>query len=345
MMKAYIKKDKSPGFRLVEKPVPDQLGSHEVLIKVLNVSLCGTDVHIFEWDKWAQNRIKPPLTIGHEFSGRVVKVGSEVSRVKIDDIVSSETHVVCGKCDFCRREQSHICKDTKIIGVDIDGAFAEYIKMPEDNLFVDKSEVNPKYLSVLEPLGNAVHTVLHFSPVLKTVAVIGCGPIGLMAVDVLKAVGAKKIIAIETNETRINLAHELGADVVIDAMNEDVVKRVLEVTNDEGVDLICEFSGNAKALSMSLDYIKNGGNISLLGIFKENVDMDVNKVIFKGLNIYGVTGRRMYESWQQIASLLESKKLHLDKIVTHQLDFSQMNEAFKIMESKSCGKVVISIKE
>lgn len=345
MMKAYIKKDKSPGFSLVEKPIPDQLGSHEVLIKVLNLSLCGTDVHIYEWDKWAQNRIKPPLTIGHEFSGRVVKVGSEVSRVNMGDIVSSETHVVCGKCDFCRSGQSHICKDTKIIGVDIDGAFAEYIKMPEDNLFVDKSGVNPKYLSVLEPLGNAVHTALHFSPVLKTVAVIGCGPIGLMAVDVLKAVGAKKIIAIETNETRINLAKQLGADVVIDAMNEDVVKRVLEETNHEGVDLICEFSGNENALSRSLDYIKNGGNISLLGIFKENVNLDVNKVIFKGLNIYGVTGRKMYESWQQIASLLASKKLHLDKVVTHQLDFSQMNEAFKIMESKSCGKVVISIKE
>ena len=164
--------------------------------------------------------------------------------------------MVCGKCDFCRSGQGHICKDTKIIGVDIDGAFAEYIKMPEDNLFVDKSGLNPKYLSVLEPLGNAVHTVLHFNPVLKTVAVIGCGPIGLMGIDVLKAIGAKKIIAIETQEIRMNLARDLGADVVIDGLNEDVVKRVLEETNNEGVDLVCEFSGNSHALSLSLDYIK-----------------------------------------------------------------------------------------
>ncbi len=345
MMKAYVKKDKSPGFSLVLKDIPNDLASHEVLIKVLNVSLCGTDVHIYEWDNWAQKRIKPPLTIGHEFSGRVVKIGSEVSRVRIGDIVGSETHVVCGKCDFCRSGQGHICKDTKIIGVDIDGAFAEYIKMPEDNLFVDKSGLNPKYLSVLEPLGNAVHTVLHFNPVLKTVAVIGCGPIGLMGIDVLKAVGAKKIIAIETQKIRMNLARDLGADVVIDGLNEDVVKRVLEETNNEGVDLVCEFSGNSHALSLSLDYIKNGGNMSLLGIFKDNVNLDINKVVFKGLNIYGVTGRRMYESWQQIDSLLKTNKLHLDKVVTHHLDFNQMDEAFKIMEDKSCGKIVLSIKE
>ncbi|MFA5543350.1 MAG: zinc-binding dehydrogenase, partial [Bacilli bacterium] len=222
---------------------------------------------------------------------------------------------------------------------------AEYIKMPEDNLFVDKSGLNPKYLSVLEPLGNAVHTVLHFNPVLKTVVVIGCGPIGLMGIDVLKAVGAKKIIAIETQEIRMNLARDLGADVVIDGINEDVVKRVLEETNNEGVDLVCEFSGNSQALSLSLDYIKNGGNISLLGIFKDNVNLDINKVVFKGLNIYGVTGRSMYESWQQIDSLLKTKKLHLDKVVTHQLDFNQMDEAFKIMEDKRCGKIVLSIKE
>lgn len=343
MMKAYVKTHKQKGFTLMDVEIPNELGSHEVLIKVLSVSLCGTDVHIYNYDAWAEGRIKPPLTIGHEFSGRVVKVGSEVTRVKIGDIVASETHIVCGKCSFCREGKGHICENTKIIGVDVDGAFAEYIRMPEDNLFVDTSGIDPSLLSVLEPLGNAVHTALHFDIVLKDVVVLGCGPIGLMAVDVLKNSGAAKIIAIETNETRLKLAKELGADVVINPLKEDVVARVLEETNNHGVDVVTEFAGNAKALALALDYTKKGGAISILGIFKDKVEFDINKVVFKGLHLYGVTGRRMYESWHQIDKLLKTKKLRLDKVVTHKLNFDEMDKAFQIMDEKNCGKVVIKV--
>ena len=343
MMKAYVKTHKQKGFTLMDVEIPNELGSHEVLIKVLSVSLCGTDVHIYNYDAWAEGRIKPPLTIGHEFSGRVVKVGSEVTRVKIGDIVASETHIVCGKCSFCREGKGHICENTKIIGVDVDGAFAEYIRMPEDNLFVDTSGIDPSLLSVLEPLGNAVHTALHFDIVLKDVVVLGCGPIGLMAVDVLKNSGAAKIIAIETNETRLKLAKELGADVVINPLKEDVVARVLEETNNHGVDVVTEFAGNAKALALALDYTKKGGAISILGIFKDKVEFDINKVVFKGLHLYGVTGRRMYESWHQIDKLLKTKKLRLDKVVTHKLNFDEMDKDFQIMDEKNCGKVVIKV--
>lgn len=340
-MKAYIKKDRNPGFTLVEKEIDTNLNPHEVLIKIISASLCGTDVHIYTWDKWAQERVNPPLTIGHEFSGQVIKVGEFVSRVKEGDIVASETHIVCGKCEFCRKGMGHICENTKIIGVDVDGAFAEYIVMPEDNLYVDKSGLNPKYLSVLEPLGNAVHTAFHFSPLLKTIAVIGCGPIGLMTVDVLKAVGAKKIIAIETVEERLNKAKELGADVCINAIKEDVVKRVFEETNNKGVDLVLELSGNKHALSQAITYIKKGGELSLLGIFDEDANIDLNKIVFKGLSLYGVTGRKMYESWDQIKALLESNKLNLDKIVTHELPFEKIDEAFEIMKNKTSGKVIL----
>ncbi len=343
MMKAYVKTHKEKGFTLMDVEIPQKLRSHEVLIKVLSVSLCGTDVHIYNYDTWAEGRIKPPLIIGHEFSGEVVKVGKEVSRVKVGDIVASETHIVCGKCSFCREGKGHICENTKIIGVDVDGAFAEYIRMPEDNLFVDTSGIDPGLLSVLEPLGNAVHTALHFDIVLKDVVVLGCGPIGLMAIDVLRCSGAAKIIAIETNETRLKLAKEMGAHVVINPLKEDVVARVMEETDNHGVDVVTEFAGNAKALELALDYTKKGGAISILGIFKDKVEFDINKVVFKGLHLYGVTGRRMYESWNQIDKLLKTKKLRLDKVVTHRLNFKEMDKAFQIMDEKNCGKVVIKV--
>lgn len=344
-IKTYSKLEKEKGLSFVYKDFDDTLKPGEVLIKVLNVSLCGTDLHIYNWDLWAQNRIKPPLVVGHEFSGEVVKVGSSVTRVKIGDIVASETHIVCGKCEFCRKGQGHICTDTKIIGVDIDGAFSEYIKMPADNLYVDDSGLDPKYLSVLEPLGNAVHTVTHFDVSLKTVAVIGCGPIGLMGVNVLKMMGASKIIAIEPVLDRRNAALELGADFLVDPINEDVVKEVMDITDGLGVDVVCEFSGNKNALNESLKYIKNGGAISLLGIFDEKINIDFNEIVFKGLTLYGVTGRKMYENWDQIRSLLKNKNFKLEKTVTHEFEFKDLDKAFEVLASKNCGKIVVKVQD
>ncbi|MFA6693117.1 MAG: zinc-binding dehydrogenase, partial [Acholeplasmataceae bacterium] len=256
--------------------------------------------------------------------------------------VSAETHIVCGTCEFCQRGEYHICENTKIIGVDTDGCFAEYAKMPAYNLIVNHSAVDPKYLSVQEPLGNAMHTMMHFEIKDKTVAVVGCGPIGLMGVNIAKAAGSKKIIAIEINDYRINLAKKLGAHVVINPLKEDVIKRVLEETDGKGVDVVTEFSGNKTAIEQSFKYIKPGGKMSMLGIGEQNIDIDFsNDIVFKGIEIYGVIGRRMFETWDQVTLFVQSGKLDLDVIVTHIFKLEEMEKGIQQMISGNSGKVVL----
>ncbi len=341
-MTAVIKAAREPGFKIVKKPIPDNLGPNDVLIKVLATSICGTDVHIYKWDRWSQGRIKPPLTVGHEFSGEVIKIGSHVKKVNIGDIVSAETHIVCHECEFCRRGEFHICQNTKIIGVDTDGCFAEYARMPADNLILNTVKIDPKYLSIQEPLGNAVHTMLHFKITGKTVAVVGCGPIGMMGVNLAKAVGASKIIAIEINDYRIKLAKELGADVVINPLKENVIERVLEETEGMGVDVIGEFSGNKQAIEDAFKYVKPGGKMSMLGITPDNINIDLsNDVVFKGITIYGVVGRILFETWHQVTGLVESGKLDLDKIVTHTFPLTEIDKGMAVMMSGNSGKVVL----
>jgi threonine 3-dehydrogenase len=341
-MTVIIKEKAEPGVKITKKPIPDKLLPNEVLIQVLATSICGTDTHIYNWDDWSKRRIKPPLTVGHEFCGKVIKTGSDVVGVSIGDTVSAETHIVCGHCEFCRRGESHICVNTKIIGVDTDGCFAEYAKMPYQNLIVNNSDISPIYKSIQEPLGNAVHTMLHFDIVGKTVAVVGCGPIGLMGVNIAKAVGASKIIAIEVNEYRLNLAKELGATICINPLKEDVIQRVLAETNGLGVDVVAEFSGNKRAIEQSFKYVKLGGKMSLLGIASSNIEIDLsNDVVFKGITIYGVVGRIMYQTWDKVRGLLESGNLNLEKIVTHTFPLIEINEAMKVMNSGNSGKIVL----
>ncbi len=341
-MNAVIKAEKGPGFQMVRKDVPEDLGRHEVLVKILATSICGTDVHIYNWDQWSRSRIKPPLTVGHEFCGEVIKLGEDVRSVKVGDIVSAETHIVCGVCEFCREGNAHICSNTKIIGVDTDGCFAEYARMPAQNLIKDTSGLDPKYLSVQEPLGNAVHTMLHFDITAKTVAVVGCGPIGLMGVNIAKAVGAKKIIAVEINDYRIQLAKELGADVVINPKTEDIVARVLEETSGLGVDVVAEFSGNKSAIEAAFKYVKAGGEMSMLGIVPDTIEIDLsNDVIFKGVTLYGVIGRKMFKTWNQVQGLIQSGKLDLEKIVTHAFPLEDFETAMAVMKSGNSGKVVM----
>lgn len=341
-MRAIIKESRTPGFKMTKKEVPSNIKPHEVFVKVLATSICGTDVHIYNWDRWSQGRIKPPLTVGHEFCGKVLAIGSDVKNIKVGDVVSAETHIVCNECEFCQRGEYHICQNTKIIGVDTDGCFADYAKMPAQNLIVNNSGVDPKYLSIQEPLGNAVHTMLHFDIKDKTVAVVGCGPIGLFGVNIAKAVGSKKIIAIEVNDYRIKLAKELGADVVINPLKEDVIQRVLEETGGLGVDVITEFSGNKTAIEQSFKYVKAGGKMSLLGIVPSNIDIDLsNDVVFKGVSIYGVVGRLMFKTWDQVTELVQSGKLDLEKIVTHQFSLDDFEAGIKVMQSGNSGKVVL----
>lgn len=341
-MTAYIKESREPGFKKVKKPVPTTVLKDEAIVKILATSICGTDVHIYKWDTWSQKRIKPPLTVGHEFCGEVIQIGSDVKNVKVGDIVAAETHVVCETCEWCQRREYHICENTKIIGVDMDGCFAEYIKMPASNLIPNDSGVDPKYLSIQEPLGNAVHTMLHFDIKDKTVAVVGCGPIGLMGVNVAKAVGAKKIIAVEVVPYRIKLAYELGADVVINPLEENVIERMFEETNQKGIDVVAEFSGNKTAIEQAFKYIKAGGKMSLLGIVPSTVEIDLsNDIVFKGISIYGVVGRRMYETWEEVANLIKSGKLDLEKIVTHSFSLDELEKGMEIMISGNSGKVVL----
>jgi len=342
LMTCVVKDKPEKGLKITKKQIPSELAVDEVLIKVNYTSVCGTDYHIYTYDDWAKKRLKLPFTAGHEFSGEVVKIGSDVDRVKLGDIVSAETHIVCGTCEFCLRGEAHICENTKIIGVDTDGCFAEYVRIPAMNCFINSKDANPLHLSVQEPLGNAVHTMSHFEVKNKDVVVVGCGPIGLMGVNVAKAYKAKKIIAVEVNEYRLNLAKELGADVVINPLKEDVIARVLEETGGRGADVIGEFSGNKIAIEQAFKYLKAGGGLSMLGIPSKDIDIDVaTDIVFKGARIYGVVGRRIYETWYQVKELIDNDSLDLDKIITHVLPMSRVLEAMEIMGSGNSGKIVL----
>lgn len=341
-MMAVVKDKEDVGFSYVKKTISTDLEPGEVLIKVITASFCGTDYHIYTYDKWAKSRLKLPYTVGHEFSGEIIKIASDVASVAVGDIVSAETHITCGVCEFCLRGEGHICQNTKVIGVDVDGCFAEYIKIPARNCFINEKHHNQLELSVQEPLGNAVHTMTHFPIEGKDVVVLGCGPIGIMAVDVSRAYQARKVIAIEINDFRRNLAKELGADHVINPLTEDVYEKVMEYTNGMGADVIGDFSGNKTAIETAFKYLKPGGGFAILGIPNDNISIDVtNDIVFKGARIYGVTGRRIYDTWYQVKDLIDNRKLHLDKIITHTFPLSKINEAAEIMGQKNCGKIVL----
>jgi len=341
-MMAVLKDKPEKGFTYKKVKLSTDLKADEVLIKIKSVSFCGTDSHIYNYDHWAKTHLDLPLIVGHEFSGQVIKVGESVSRVKMGDVVSAETHIICHECEFCLRGEGHICQNTEIIGVDRDGCFAEYIKIPEANCIVNNDVENDLYLSVQEPLGNAVHTVTHFDIKDKSVVILGCGPIGLMGIDVAKAYGAKQVIAIEVNEYRRNIAKALNADVIINPLEDDVYERVMDVTDGLGADVVCDFSGNKTAIETAFKYVKRGGGLSLLGLPNEHINIDLsNDVVFKGIHIYGVVGRRIYETWDKVQYLVSHNLLHFETFVTHKFPLSQINEAAEVMNGKNCGKIIL----
>ncbi|HHX80883.1 MAG TPA: L-threonine 3-dehydrogenase [Acholeplasmataceae bacterium] len=341
-MLAVVKEKPEKGFSLKKVTISTDLKADEVLVKVYRASFCGTDYHLYTYDDYAKGRIKLPLIVGHEFSGEIIKIGMNVNNLKVGDVVSAESHIICEECEFCRRGEGHICVETKVLGLDTDGCFANYVKLPAANCFVNSKDINPLFLSVQEPLGNAVHTMAHFPIKDKNVVILGCGPIGLLAVDVAKAYGARKVIAIEVKPYRETLALEIGADVVINPTREDVVLRVLEETGGLGADVIGEFTGNKQAIEQAFKYLKAGGAISMLGLPSEKIELDFSHdVVHKGISIYGVTGRRIYDTWHQVRELVESGKLHLDKIITHELPLREINRAGEIMGSGNCGKIVL----
>ncbi len=341
-MRAVVKAQAGPGFKLIEAPVPE-VGPKDLLVKVKATSVCGTDVHIYEWNRWAEGHVRPPLTIGHEFSGDVVAVGSEVKDFEGGEYVSAESHVICGVCRQCREGNGHICHDTAILGVDLDGSYADYVRIPAKNAWKNPATLAPEFASLQEPLGNAVHTVLSGAVAGKTAAVFGCGPQGLMAIGVARAAGATRIFAVDVNPYRLGLAREMGATRTLNPQGDDVVTEILAETADiGGVQVVCEMSGHPQAIRQGFEVLANGGRYSMLGIPSGPVELDISRdIVFKGATVQGIIGRRVFETWYQTSALLSSGRLDLSPLLTHRFPLERFDEAFALMQSGNCGKVVL----
>jgi threonine 3-dehydrogenase len=340
-MLAVVKPEAAPGAEIREVKIPS-FGRTDVLVKVKVASICGTDLHIYEWDRWAQGRIHPPLIPGHEFCGEVVAFGDEVTSVKEGDFVSAEMHVACGKCLQCRTGEAHICQNVKIIGVDSDGAFAEYVVIPESNIWKLDPAIPQDYASILDPLGNAVHTVLAGEIAAKTVAITGCGPIGLFSIAVARAVGATTIFAIEVNEHRRKLATKMKADYALDPSKEDVRAIVAEKTGGLGVDVVLEMAGHPDAIRIAFDIVRRGGRISLLGLTSKPIPLSFSEdIIFKGLTIQGINGRRMYQTWYQMTALLKSGRLDLHSVITDRIPMKDFSKAMARLKTGEASKILV----
>ena len=339
-MQALMKTEAAAGARLEKTSIPE-VGPNDVLVAVEAASICGTDLHIYSWDPLMRDRIRPPMIFGHEFCGVVEKVGSEVSEVRPGQFVSAEMHVACGHCLQCRIGQQHLCQKVEIIGIDRNGCFAEYVKIPASNILPIDPAIPRDYAAILDPLGNAVHAVLAGEIAGQTVAVVGCGPIGLMAIQVAKACGATQIYGIEIRERRILLAREVGADGVFNPQEMNVVEAVREATGGAGADVVLEMSGHPKAIPEAFDMLRLGGRISLLGLPAEPVTLNlVDSIIFKGATVQGIYGRRMYDTWYRMLSLLKAKRLDLDPIISARLPLSDYEEAFAMLEKGEASKVL-----
>jgi threonine 3-dehydrogenase len=340
-MQAVVKATAAPGIELREVPVPSP-GPGQVLVKVQAASVCGTDLHIFNWDPWAQGRIHPPLIPGHEFAGVVAGMGRGVTTVKEGDLVSAEMHVACGKCMQCRIGEAHICQHVRILGVDEDGAFAEYAVIPESNIWKLSPQIPQEYASLLDPLGNAVHTVLSGPIAAQTVAVTGCGAIGLFSIAVAKACGAAKVFAVEVNELRRKVAAQMGADVVLNPATDNVVERIKDETAGTGVDVLLEMSGVPTAIRSGFGALRTGGRASLLGIPSKPFELDFAKdIIFKGAIVLGINGRKMFETWFQMEALLATGKLNLEPVITHRLRLGEFEQAMELLRTGEAIKVIL----
>ena len=340
-MQAVVKAKAAPGIELQEVPIPSP-DAGQVLVKVQAASVCGTDLHIFNWDQWAQGRIHPPLIPGHEFAGVVAGKGRGVTTVKEGDLVSAEMHVACGKCMQCRIGEAHICQHVRILGVDEDGAFAEYAIIPETNIWKLSPQIPHEYATLLDPLGNAVHAVLSGPIAAQTVAVTGCGAIGLFSIAVAKACGAAKVFAVEVNEHRRAVAAKMGADVVLDPATGDVAARIKDETDGTGVDVLLEMSGVPTAIRTGFAALRTGGRASLLGIPSKPFELDFAKdIIFKGAIVLGINGRKMFETWFQMEALLATGKLNLEPAITHRLKLGEFEQAMELLRTGEAIKVVL----
>lgn len=339
-MRALAKTRPEPGLEIIDAPVPTP-GPGEVQLRIEAASVCGTDRHIYLWDRWAAENIPLPVILGHELAGRVAATGSGVTRVREGDLVGVESHLFDGTCAQCQAGATHLCRNLRVIGAHVDGGYAEFVVIPEANA-VESNGLDPAVVALQEPMGNAVHAAFVEPIAGRTVAVTGCGPIGLCAVGIAKAAGATWVVATDTEPYRLELATRMGADLVLDGREPDTVDRVLAATGGDGVEVVLEMSGSAAALDQALRFVTRGGRISLLGIFGEPVPVDLsNLVIEKGVRIHGVFGRRIYDTWAKTQELLRSGALDVAPILTHRFDLADWERGFDLLGSRHAGKVVL----
>ena len=340
-MKALVKESAGPGFVMRDVPEP-RIRDDEVLIRVRRAGVCGTDVHIYDWDAWASGRCKPPFVVGHEFAGDVVQVGRLVTDVQEGDRVTAEGHIVDGRCLLCRTGNAHVCPHTKIIGVDRDGCFAEFIAMPATNVWHLDDAISYDIGGIHDPMGNAFHTALTAEIPGATVLITGCGPIGIFAVGICKAAGASRIIASDINPKRLALAKQMGAhDAVTPSEAEAAVKRS---TDGLGVDVVLEMSGVPAAIHQAFALVRVGGRVQMLGIPSQPIEIDLPKeVIFKGITIYGVVGRRMYDTWHQMTRFLRAGVFNPEPVITHRFPMTDFDAAIAAIKSGDAGKVIFEI--
>lgn len=341
IMRAVVKPEDSPGLVMREAPVP-RPGPREVLIKVKATSICGTDLHIFRWDPWARSRIKPPIIVGHEFSGIVVETGKMVHEVKEGDFVSAESHIICHVCQECRTGKGHLCQNTKIIGVDRDGCWADYIVMPAENMWRNPANMPYEVASLQENFGNAVHTAFSTDLTARRVLVTGCGPVGLMTIMVAKAAGAHTIYATDISNYRLDMARKLGADFAINVTQENAQQIIMDDSQGEGVDVLLEMSGAPQAADLGFKVLKPGGEASLLGLYPSDIPFDMNNgVIFKGATVRGIIGREIWGTWYRTKGLLSRGLVDLSQIITHRFALEDFQMAIQVMQSGRSGKVIM----
>lgn len=342
-MKALVKREKKPGLWLedVAIPTPDK---YEVRVKIKKTSICGTDLHIYNWDEWSQNTIPVPMTIGHEFVGIIDAVGSEVKGYVPGQLVSGEGHIVCGQCRNCLAGRKHLCINTQGVGVNRTGAFAEYLVIPADNIWLCDPDIPEDVLSSFDPFGNAVHTALAFNMVGEDVLITGAGPIGIMATKVAKHCGARHVVVTDVNPYRLQLAKEMGATMTVNVL-ESTVRGAMETLGmKEGFDIGLEMSGNKSAINSMLDAMEHGGKIAMLGIPDNSTQIDWSKVVFNGITIKGIYGREMFETWYKMTTLIQSG-LDISPVITHHFPYMEFEKGFEIMKSGQCGKVVLDWEE
>ena len=338
-VRAIAKTSAAPGVEIVEVPEPC-VAPGMVKVRLEAASVCGTDLHIYKWDAWSASRIRPPRIIGHEFCGTIVEVGEGVEDRSVGDFVSSESHIVCGQCKQCQSGQGHVCVNTRILGVDVDGGFAEFVVIPTDNARPTDRSIPAKIAAFQDALGNAVHTVMAGPVTGQTVLITGMGPIGLFAASICRALGAERVIGTEVSPYRLALAEQVGVDVLLNPTKCDINAELRRLA-PLGVDATLEMAGHPSTLALAMEHTRPGGRVSLLGVFGEAVQpIDVNRVVFKGLEVQGIAGRKLWDTWDQMGALLKGGQLNLDPVITHTMHYTEFQKAMELMQAGEAGKVV-----